>query len=92
MTPYILNGLRRRVETIDDKIIKLIIVRFRTTNQIQNLKIEFGIPVSQKNREQILLKKYLKGTNRGPLPRKFVEKLFRLIFSYSKKTGIIKRT
>lgn len=92
MTPSRLHKLRKKVEAIDERIIILLIARFRTTNQIQNLKREFAIPVNQKIREQNLLKKYFKGREQGPLPRKLIEKLFRLIFSYSKKSGIIKRS
>lgn len=92
MSPKSLSKLRRFVETIDKKIISLLIARFRTTNQIQNLKREFGIKILQEKRERSLLKKYLNGTNPQKLPRELLKKLFGLIFSYSRKSDILKRS
>jgi chorismate mutase len=91
MPPKSLSLLRKQIETIDKKIIALLIARFRTTHKIQNLKREFGIKIHQENRERILLKKYLT-SNAKYLPPEFLKKLFSLIFSYAKKTGIIKRS
>lgn len=86
-----LSHLRKRVETLDKKIIALLIIRFRTTNKIQNLKREFGIKIHQGKREYVLLKKYLT-RNAKHLPAQFLKKLFALIFSYAKKSDIIKRS
>lgn len=87
-----LSLLRKKVETIDKKIIALLIARFRTTHKIQNLKREFGIKINQEKRERDLLKKYLSHPKGKGLPQKLLAKLFSLIFSYAKKTGIIKRS
>lgn len=80
-----LNSLRHTVEKIDRKILQLFSRRFLTTQKIQNLKREFGLPIYQKTREQKLFKKYALLEATLGLPRHFTKKLFRYIFSYSKK-------
>lgn len=91
MSTHKLKILRKKIEKIDGNIIKLLTERFKTAKQIQNLKIDFGIPLLQKNREKYLLQKYLKLAEGKKLNLTLIRKLFNLIFSYSKKTGIIKR-
>lgn len=86
-----LKILRKKVEKIDRNIIQLLANRFKTTKQIQNLKIDFGVALLQKKREKYLLQKYLKLAKEKKLNPSLTKKLFNLIFSYSKKTGIIKR-
>lgn len=86
-----LKILRNKIEEVDGNIIKLLTKRFKTTKQIQNLKIDFGLPLLQKNREKYLLKKYLKSAGCKKLNPVLIKKLFNLIFSYSRKTGIIER-
>lgn len=86
-----LNNLRRRVQNTDLKIIKLLIERFRTTYEIQALKRRLAEPLTQRIREASLLKSYLWLAQKHKLPLAFVKKFFRLLFSYSKKSGIIIR-
>lgn len=86
-----LKILRKKVEKIDRSIIQLLFQRFKITKQIQVLKTDFKIPLSQKKREKYLLQKYLISAKAKKLNPILIKKLFNLIFSYSKKTGIIKR-
>lgn len=86
-----LQILRGKIEEVDSDIIQLLAERFKTTKQIQNLKIDFGLPLLQKKREKYLLQKYLKLAKGKKLNLALVKGLFNLIFSYSRKTGIIKR-
>lgn len=86
-----LKILRKKVEKIDFHIIQLLAGRFKTTKQIQNLKIDFGVSLLQKKREKYLLKKYLKLSKEKKLNPSLTKRLFNLIFSFSKKTDIIKR-
>lgn len=86
-----LQILRGKIEEVDSDIIQLLAERFKTTKQIQNLKIDFGLPLLQKKREKYLLQKYLKLALAKKLNLALVKGLFNLIFSYSRKTGIIKR-
>lgn len=86
-----LTSLRKKVENVDKKIIKLLIERFRLTQQIQDIKRESGLPLLQKKREQTLLKSHLLLAKQHSLDRSLVKEIFSLVFSYAKKTGIIKR-
>lgn len=91
MSTHKLQILRKKIEKVDHDIIQLLAERFKTTKQIQNLKIDFGLPLLQKKREKYLLQKYLKLALAKKLNSTLIRKLFNLIFSYSRKTGIIRR-
>lgn len=86
-----LHLLRKHIEKIDCDIIKLLNQRFITTNKIQLLKRQLGIKTKQNPREISLIKKYLNLAKRTAIPLQLIKQVFPLIFSYSKKTGIIKR-
>ena len=86
-----LKLFRQKVERIDKRIIEFLGRRFRITKEIQNLKRQFGLPHTQKTREQELSLQYAKYARKYSLPAHFIEKIFRTIFSYSKKSAIIKR-
>jgi len=85
-----IKKLRREVEVIDGGILRLITLRFKTTHDIQVIKKKLGIPLLQKKREKALLRKYSMLANRYRLPIVLIKKLYQTIFSYSKKTGIMK--
>lgn len=87
-----LKKMRTRVELLDIQIINLLHERFIFTNQIQTLKRVLFVALHQKKRERTLLKKYGVLAKRYKLPKTLIKKLFQSIFSYSKKSGIIKRT
>lgn len=86
-----LSRLRKQVEHIDQKILTLLASRFSLTQQIQLLKKANGMGIFQKSREEELLKKYRSLSKGKKLAPGLAEKLYRLIFSYSKKAGIMKR-
>lgn len=84
--------LRPKVEDIDRRIIDLLKKRFQITKNIQDIKRKLGIQITQKIREKALLKEYSTIAIHSKLPNGLVKKIFTIIFSYAKKTGIIKRT
>lgn len=86
-----LERIRKNVEVIDKKILRLLKERFISTNKIQILKREISAPIHQKQREKLLLEKYAVFAAKIGLPPDLVEKVFRNIFSYSKKTDIMER-
>ena len=51
-----LQILRGKIEEVDSDIIQLLAERFKTTKQIQNLKIDFGLPLLRKNAKNIYFK------------------------------------
>lgn len=87
-----IQKLRKGILAIDKKIIELFAQRFKTTKEIQDLKREFGLPLTQKKREKELVKIYKKWAEQKLIPDGLIERIFQAVFSYSKKTGIIKRT
>lgn len=87
-----LNLIRKAVETIDKKILELLTKRFQATDNIQTIKTELGLKITQKGRETDLLEKYTQKAKEYGLPSDLIKKIFKMVFSYSKKTGIIKRT
>lgn len=80
------------METIDKKILELLTKRFQATDKIQTIKTELGLKITQKGREIDLLEKYTQKAKEYGLPSDLIKKIFKMVFSYSKKTGIIKRT
>ena len=82
---------RKKVEKIDAQILSLLKKRFVLTEKIQSIKHILGLPIWQKAREKALLNKYTAAALKKGLPPSLVKNLCRLLFSYGKKTGIIKR-
>lgn len=75
--------LREKIEKIDDRIFDLLTKRFTLVKQIFNLKKEKGIPITNSKREQKLIKKIiLKHSKINP---DFIQKIYQIIFNYSKK-------
>ena len=87
-----LQKIRRKIESIDVAIIKLLAKRFGSTQQIQVLKRELALPIHQKKREKLLLSKYSASAKKYGLPVALIKKLFLWVFQYSKKSGIIRRS
>lgn len=83
--------IRQQVTYIDKRIIKFLSDRFKLTSKIQQIKKKLHIPISQKQRENNLIEKYSKFAVKRGLPTSMITKLFSIVFSYSKKSGIIKR-
>jgi len=84
-----LQKLRNDVQLIDRSIIKLLGKRFKATEQIQSIKRQLKMPINQKKREKELLEKYIKAAIKLNIPTPVINKLFKVVFSYSKKSGII---
>lgn len=85
-----LRRARTRVTRIDTLLIRLLAERFKVTRHIQSLKQAIHIPVHQKKRENTVLTRALRLGKANKLSTTFIKRLFSLIFSYSKKDGIIK--
>lgn len=90
LPPQKLTILRQEVEKIDQMLITQLIKRFQKTAKIQQLKKQLGLPLTQKKREQSLLQKHFSRARKGKLPDSLIKRLFNLIFSYSKKSDIMK--
>lgn len=86
-----LTKLRTRIIKIDKQIIGLFNKRFLYTKRIQILKRYLKLPIFQKNRENGLINQYSSLARARKFPTGFIKDLFKIVFRYSKKTGIIER-
>lgn len=84
--------LRKKIDEIDKDILILLGERFRTTSKIQYVKRALHLAIAQNKRERGLLSRYRLFAKKYNLPPLFIKKLFQTIFSYAKKTDIIKGT
>ena len=78
-----IEELRKEIDIIDDKLISILVDRFDIVKKISVLK-----KVSLNDFRQEKIMKRLEG--RG-LPPEFIEKIYRVIFCYSKKTYYSKK-
>lgn len=85
-----LQKIRRKIESIDMAMIKLLAKRFKFTQQIQVLKRRLNLPIHQRKRENLLLNKYSLAAKKYGLPVALIKKLFLWVFQYSVKSGIIR--
>jgi len=80
--PADLEELRRRIDELDEKIVELLNARARVVIEIGKLKQQARVPVYAPDREkQILLR--LRNLNRGPLPDRCLEAVWRELMSGS---------
>ena len=80
-----INSLRKKIDVVDEKILKLLEKRFLLTDEIGKLKRIGKIKVANKKREQELLNKYKKIAEGSNLSKRFVSNFLKLILQESKK-------
>ena len=80
-----IESLRKRIDSIDHKIIKLLGERFRTSYLIQKYKMAHRIVVFQKNREISHLRNLLQMAVKEGLSKRMIELIYRRIFSHSRR-------
>lgn len=69
-----LEALRRKIDKLDDELIKILNQRFSTVGKIMKFKREKGLPKEDKKREKEILNKAGK-----------LKPIFEAIFKYSKR-------
>ena len=57
MNKKVIKELRNRIDKIDDQIFDLILKRFDYVEKIGNIKKEINMPVDDKAREEIIIKR-----------------------------------
>lgn len=77
-----LERLRTAINDLDDRLVKLLNERAKTVVKVGQLKQASGIPIYAPHRESAVLSKVLK-SNRGPLPDRTVEAVYRELMSGS---------
>ena len=79
-----LEQLRKRIDTIDKKIIKLIQERLKMSSAIAIYKQKYQLPIIQKKREQDAIQKRTLQARAMDIDTTFIERLFKLIIKHSR--------
>jgi chorismate mutase/prephenate dehydratase len=74
-----LDARRKRIDAIDEKILKLLEERVEEAHKIGEEKKRLGKPIKDSAREEEVLEHVIKSTK---LEKDFVKKLFKLIVGY----------
>lgn len=77
-----LSELRKKIDEVDEKLIDLVNSRAKLVVDVGKIKRKSNSPIYAPHREQAVLKK-VQALNKGPLPGKTVEALYRELMSGS---------
>jgi chorismate mutase/prephenate dehydratase len=80
--PSSLDALRAQIDAMDAKIVELLNQRARIVVEIGKLKQQQNAPIYAPDRERLILQK-LRSLNRGPLPDRTLEAVYRELMSGS---------
>lgn len=80
-----LNKLRKKIDLLDENLLKTLAERRKTVEEIFVIKKEFNLPARNKSREKEMLGKRKKLAKRLNLNADFAEKLFKLFIRTSLK-------
>jgi len=73
-----LEDLRKRIDLLDESLVRLLNARAACALEIGRLKREMGIPIYQPEREKEVLK-HVQSLNNGPLDDQVIKRLFERI-------------
>ena len=73
-----LEDLRKRIDLLDESLVRLLNARAACALEIGRVKRELGIPIYQPEREAEVLKN-VQGWNNGPLDKPAIKRLFERI-------------
>jgi len=76
--------LRRKIDLIDRKILKLLDQRWQIAEKIIKIKIKSGLKVIDRKRENEIIKILMKKTRNKTL-RKYLPQIYKIIFKISKE-------
>lgn len=79
-----LNQLRKQIDEIDLKLLSLLNRRAALAVKIGQIKRRRGLPVFDSRREEAVLRR-ISRIHRGPLTALSIRRIFRGIFSHSRK-------
>lgn len=83
MSELDLNSLRKRIDEIDDGIVKLLLERFAVVKNVAEYKKERGLEIFQKGRETEVLKKIADKTD-NPEYKEYMLDIYKIILETSK--------
>jgi chorismate mutase len=84
VSPARIEEWRRRIDAIDDQLVRLLNSRSACVVEIGRIKRALGVPVYSPEREGALLERVLR-ENTGPLDRAAVQRLFERIIDESRR-------
>ena len=73
-----LDDLRKRIDLLDESLVRLLNARAACALEIGRVKREMGVPIYQPERESEVLKN-VQSLNRGPLDQDAIKRLFERI-------------
>lgn len=73
-----LEDLRKRIDLLDDSLVRLLNARAACALEIGRLKREMGVPIYQPDREAEVLR-HVQAANNGPLDQAAIKRLFERI-------------
>jgi chorismate mutase len=79
-----IEGLRRRIDTVDDQLVRLLNSRSVFAVEIGRIKRSIGEPIYSPERERSLLER-LERTNPGPLDAMAVRRMFERVIDESRR-------
>ena len=79
-----LDGYRRRIDELDEQLVRLLNARAKCANEIGRLKEQVGMEVYQPGRERSVLD-HVRRVNEGPLPDVAVIRVFERIIDESRR-------
>jgi len=79
-------SVRKKIDDLDLQIFKILKKRYNLINEITKFKQLNTIPIKQKNREDLQLKKLCKLYKKDIKSYKFIRNIFKFILEESKKT------
>ncbi len=86
-----LSELRRRLDEIDEAILRLLAERLRLVREIALVKIRLGLPVIDKSREEEVKKRWSELSSKLSLPTQLVSKILEATLQYSKIVQVAQR-
>ena len=78
-----LDKYRRKIDSIDNRIIKLLKARLKYVEKIGNIKKQNGLEISDQKRENFIIRKIEKSVN--PKDVEPIKEIYSTIFEISKK-------
>lgn len=84
VSPARIEEWRRRIDAIDDQLVRLLNSRSACVVEIGRIKRALGVPVYSPEREGALLERVMR-ENTGPLDRAAVQRLFERIIDESRR-------
>jgi chorismate mutase len=82
-----LFGLRKKIDLIDKKILRLLEQRVQIAEKIIKIKIENGLSITDRKRENEIIENLIRQT-KNKILKKYLPQIYKIIFKISKEKYI----